>query len=427
MDSTHFDYYKRYSVDRYNLTQLTHGTSFIKKQYGFSGHEIEPNDSEVFSLIQGLMDYSLKIVRFDVLSRYQDHNFSPSTRNMHSAQVVFIIDKQYVFYDLYENKFISANQCSIEGISENKIYILGFSDLINISRYYGEFSFYLSNLDAGHVLGNLKNYLNQKGRKWIQGNSISPIQFFNEIDFFNQEMFGTFLISIERPNGDLLEGKRIEHKRITEGKVFSEISATDYLKHILIDINNQAFSSQKDRPQFNQLSFPYFKKRNSAHNMVGNFNLYDDTISDMDLVDLIKSLNTFRKNLSTTNHKYCFLRKDKIFHCNGDIESKSIDFKRVLYNDHEFFDLNTFDLMCIVYSNDCDVQVDGIIPSLLACGELMQAVALAFSKYDKSFRPMKNHNDLYLKSILNLNSNVEINYIGVECSNPVEQITRYSN
>ncbi|MBC2080832.1 hypothetical protein HCA99_16495 [Listeria booriae] len=427
MNSSDFKYYKRYSGDRYNLTQLTHGTSFLKKQYGFTGHKIEPNNTEVFKLIQGLMDHSLKIVRFDVLSRYQDHNHSPSTRNMHSAQVLFIIDKKYIFYDLYEDVFIVAGHCSVSGISTDKIYIFGFSDLINISRYYGEFSFYLSILDAGHVLGNLKNYLNSKVFKWTQMFKIMPVQILKDVCFYSCEMFGTFLLSVVRPEGDLNINSQVAHKRIAEDKSFSELEATEYLKLILPNVNNKMLANRKDKVQSNVSNFPYLpQKRNSAHNMVGNFNLTtEDTISDLELQNQINNLNAFQKNITSLKQRYCFLRKDKIFYDSGEVKNSNVNFKNILYDDHEFFDLNTFNLICVIYSNDIDVQTEGVINSLLSCGELMQVIGLALSNSGKSFRPMKNYNDNYLKSILKLNANAEINYIGVECSNPVEQISEF--
>lgn len=427
MLTSNFDYYKRYSADRYNLTQVTHGTSFLKKQYGFTGNKIEPNNTAVFNFIQGLMDYSLKIVRFDVLSRYQDHNFSPSTRNMHSAQVLFIIDKKYIYYDIYEDVFFAAGHCSIPEIFKDKIYIFGFSDLINISRYYGEFSFYLSTLDAGHVLGNLKNYLNMKGIEWSQVFKIKPIQILNEVCFYNHEMFGTFLLSTNRPEGELTIKNLVEHKRIAEDKIFNELAATEYLKFMLPNVNNGWLSNENDKRQSNLSNFPYsFQMRNSAHNMVGNFSLNrEETISDLALKNYINNLNTFQKNLTSIKQNYCFLRKNKVFYGNGEVKNKNIDFEKILYNDHEFFDLNTFNLICVIYSKDADVRINGIINSLLSCGELMQVVGLAFSNNGKSFRPMKNHNDTYLKSILELNSDVEINYIGVECSNPIEQFTEF--
>jgi len=76
----------------------------------------------------------------------------------------------------------------------------------------------------------------------------------------------------------------------------------------------------------------------------------------------------------------------------------------------------------VFYTEDKDIVSEGLLPILLSAGELMQGFCLYAAETGNAFRPMKNHHDSYLKRILELSDESEINYIGVLCSSPVQQI-----
>lgn len=55
----------------------------------------------------------------------------------------------------------------------------------------------------------------------------------------------------------------------------------------------------------------------------------------------------------------------------------------------------------------------------------MQLTASYAGMVDYAFRPMKNHHDHYLKNVLSLEDDAEINFIGVVCNSPTHQLSEY--
>ncbi|MEB2300171.1 hypothetical protein LAV72_11125 [Lysinibacillus xylanilyticus] len=422
MKNIEFDYYKRYSALRYDLVHFTHATPFVKKQYSLKGKALKNDESYLYKLISGIAESSLKINRYEILSRYQDHNNSPSTRNMHSCQLLFIIDNKIFFYDMYEDKFILVNSNTTTH-SERKIYIIGISDILNISRYYGEFSLYLSMLDAGHVLGNVKNFLSIKGVSWQQFMTFEYSTILKKIFDIDDCIYGSFALAVERPEGELNFEKDVGKKRIAETKYFNEINSSEYVARI---INNMKMGQTECYPkQYYSIdeNFHISLRRNSAHNMVGNFNLNsENTLNKFEAESCMRRLNKFRNLVSVNKIRYCILERHRITFQDGTVWEKEVDFSEILYNDHQFFDLNTFKKVVVFYTEDKDVVSEGLLPILLSAGELMQGFCLYAAETGNAFRPMKNHHDSYLKRILELSGESEINYIGVLCSSPVQQI-----
>lgn len=426
MNNIEYDYYKRYSALRYDLVHFTHATPYVKKQYSLKGEFLKIEDSSLYKLVSGIAEASLKINRYEILSRYQDHNNSPSTRNMHSCQLIFIIDSKIFFYDMYEDKFILLSSESQSTFLKSKIYIIGFSDILNISRYYGEFSLYLSMLDAGHVLGNIKNFLSFNKLSWQQHLSFNYSVVFNKILNIDDCVYGSFVIELERPNGELNLGhfeRGIERKRIAETKFFNEIKCSKHITEIISSINNGATDFQCKQYYPIDCNFHSSVNRNSAHNMVGNFNLNSDVIlNKFEVATCLSRLNNFRNLISMNKINYCILEHHQITFQNGVVWDKEVEFSKVLYNDHQFFDLNTFNKVVVFYTEDKNIVRKGLLPILLSAGELMQGFCLYAAETGNAFRPMKNHHDSYLKKLLELNDDSEVNYIGVLCSSPIQQI-----
>ncbi|MCY9549247.1 hypothetical protein [Lysinibacillus xylanilyticus] len=422
MKNIEFDYYKRYSALRYDLVHFTHATPFVKKQYSLKGKALKNDDSHLYKLISGIAESSLKINRYEILSRYQDHNNSPSTRNMHSCQLLFIIDNKIFFYDMYEDKFVLISR-NIQSFSKRKIYVIGISDILNISRYYGEFSLYLSMLDAGHVLGNIKNFLSLMRVSWQQYMTFEYSTIFKKIINVDDCIYGSFALTLDRPEGELNFEKDVGEKRIAETKCFNELNSSEYVAKI---INNMKMGPTDLYPkQYYSIdeNFHVSSRRNSAHNMVGNFNLNsENTLNKFEAKSCIHRLNKFRNLVSVNKISYCILERHRITFQDGAVWEKEVDFSEILYNDHQFFDLNTFKKVVVFYTEDKDIVSEGLLPILLSAGELMQGFCLYAAETGNAFRPMKNHHDSYLKRILELSDESEINYIGVLCSSPVQQI-----
>ncbi|EMA6344736.1 hypothetical protein ACO11K_000006 [Bacillus cytotoxicus] len=424
MNSLEFQYYKRYSKDRYNMTHLTHLTPFIKKQYFSGGARVNlEKETELNTILKQIIKNTLKINRFDILSRYQEHNHSPSTRNMHSCQLLFWVNSKVLFYDLYEDELFLVNDHIIgNNFSMDKIYIIGFSDLLNISRYYSEFALYLSILDAGHVLFNVKNTLNLLENKYGCYKSFNVTEVLKQLDIPLDSSYASFLVEMDRPNGELEIEVDSKQKRIATLKTFNELKPTAYVSQLLEHFKLKEIGSFI--PMHYEIGFSYNKVRNSAHTMVGNFNI-SEQFDKLNTREAVLSIGRVKNCITNPEINFCIVEKEKITFDNGSNQNINVDFSKILYNDHEFFDLQTYSKVVVCYSNEKLIKKDGLIPTIISAGELMQAFCLHSAEKGYAFRPMKNHNDEYLKEILELDNTWEINYIGVLCNSPVTQIREY--
>jgi len=98
----------------------------------------------------------------------------------------------------------------------------------------------------------------------------------------------------------------------------------------------------------------------------------------------------------------------------------AFDYNSFLGTNDQFLDLNTYEYLCVVYSERSSRPLR---ERILLCGASMQCVGLHVAQYNYGFRPMKNHNDDVIKSLLKLDSDYEINHTGLV----MEQITRTMN
>ncbi|NGZ75303.1 hypothetical protein [Saccharibacillus alkalitolerans] len=426
MEELEFEYYKRYSQSRYQMTHLTHLTPFVKRPYFSGGTIAHPEKgSGLEALLDRLTADTLRIDRFDILSRYQDHNASPSTRNMHSCQLLFVIDRRVHFYDLYEDRLYLTDPRELGPCwNRDRIYVIGLSDLLNISRYYSEFSLYLSILDAGHVLGNAKNALNALGVRYRIYEAADTEEVFDRLGIPTDSIYGSFMLDLERPPGSLAVTGAARSSRIPALKSFDELRPTEYVSPLLRSFRAAGGDRRKAEASSGVVPIPACRGlRSSAHTMIGNFNM-SETFERFEPEEAVRLLSRVRDRSSNPALRFCVAEKEKIWTDDGEFVDKRIDFKRILYNDHEFFDLQTYSRVVICYSEDREMRNAGLIPALIPAGELMQAACLYSADRGYAFRPMKNHNDAYLKEVLGLGEGWEINYIGVLCGSEVSPLRR---
>lgn len=429
MKQVEFEYYKKNSQNRYSMTHLTHLTPF-NKEYTFTSikeiplSELKAQSNPISELIFNVINNSIKINRFDILSRYQDHNDSPSVRNLHSCKIMFLLDGFLYYYDIYKEKLLLLDNTKIEGVfSKEKLYIIGFTDLLNISRYYSEFSLYLSLLDAGHVLFNIKNTLLNLKKSIIQHIEVVSHPILNNINQ-KDSVFFPFIIELDRPNGKLeLINKESNTINILKYKNFDEFASTDLLKKLL-DLYNR-------NEEVKKINIPHTPGilnvglRRSAHTLIGNFNLSD--IPNYSIVELGNEIKKYKSQLSSSKIQFSIIHKQNdstvILTEDSMRTNCDVEFSEILYNDHEFFDLSTYFTIVVCYSTHQAVIEDGMKAVLLSAAEIMQIASWFAAKKNHPFRPMKNHNDEYLKNILCLDDSNEINFIGVFCNEPIEQIS----
>ncbi|MGQ8872590.1 hypothetical protein [Paenibacillus sp. TSA_86.1] len=429
------DYYKKYSADRYKNTEeqyLTILTPF-RKQYLSPFNSVDEIFMRDNAIIDELVKHTLKIRRYDLLSRYHDHNNSPSVRCMRSCSVLFIYNNSAFMYDVYKDVMIKiADNISIG--TNSTLIMIGLNDLLNLVRFYSGFSLYISTLDAGHVLYNIKHVLGTLAVPYQEYTQIGSKYILEQLPLDTSSMYVSFMIEIELSEKLKMDTNLQAVKGtadVRSHKKFNEISPLGDLKLILDGYAAETVSSSRRRSPNAVIPFLPLAEtlnRSSAHSMVGNFNM-NEKFERFDSAELMKLLHDSKEVLACPDVEYSLLVKNEhhtvAFHKNGKHARLESDFSKIMYNDHRFFDLKTYKFVLISYSKTSHIQQYGLRNLLLTCGEIMQIAGLYASSLGYAFRPMKNHNDEYIKGLLQLTDEYEVNYIGVVCNSSVKQFSLY--
>lgn len=428
-------YYHNFSSDRYTSVEYTRSKFLIpfEKEYIHKGRNCDESNIIYPQMINDIIENTLKIKRFDLLCYYQDHNNSPSVRSLHTARLLFIIQGKFYYYSIYDDRLISISKdhSSSELFDDEKIYIFGLSDVLNLARYYGEFSLYISILDAGHLLYNVKNTLVGKNMDFYLYKRIPSKYIYEHVNIDSRTTYISFAIEISCKNLRMTEG--IYFKQGCDRRLslaYNELKSTRFLNDILHHYNDETETEKKHiRPRdIPFLRIPSTLTRTSAHTTVGNNN-YGEMFERFDpkvVLDYIKRSNQL---LCNPYIDYCFLvKKDNeefIYWSDFSITPKKIDYRSVMYNEYKFFDLDSYRFIFICYTKTKYLKENGLVNHLISSAEIMQLTALYADLTGYSFRPMKNHDDLYLKKILSLDEEMEINFMGVVCNSPIQQLSYY--
>lgn len=381
-------------------------------------------------IIQQIIERTLAINRVDFLSRYHEHNDSPSARNLHSTELIFVYKEQAYYYDLFDQQMYFIGETQNDDLINEELYIIGIHSLKNLSRYYGEFSLYLSLLDGGHIFANLKNYLQRENYQFEQTVEFRGSDLLRDIGIFDSGVFISFALKVftQVLNREPIFIERPTNKNL---ELYDYYSNTYHIKKLI-----EKYSIQKTKITWRIIEFKnckvfenkIYKNRSSHHNMVGNYNKLED-YSSFSIFKVLTYLEEFKKNLFSDAVNFAFIKKTKkglkIFRNKERIENIEGSMSLILNNDHDFFDLESYTTVFVSYGDRKKVLSNGLISHFLSVGEVTQFVGGYAAENQYGFRPMKNHNDKYLKKILKLDSAEDIHYIGVLCDETVKQINVY--
>lgn len=415
-------YYDEFSDKRYHNTQDNYLAILLPFKKNYINSTVASKSLNYIDslLISDIIQETLKLNRIDILSYYQDHNYTPSVRSFHSTYFIIIICNIGYYYNIYDNtlSIISKPLPQNFELDINKIYILVISDILNLSRYYGDFSIYPSLLESGHLLENILNVLNKH-----QINSCltpAPPNLMNYLNIDSRYNYIQYMIMLDLKNGvnDILDEtfQIIYDERFAFD--YNEFQDSKYLKDLIGYFNENPIISHKEFILEDYKK--YIWNRNSGHNTIGNFNIRNSfsAFNPEKAIENIKSQN----NLSSNINIYILeIQKNKLVIYSDSKErfSKNTSTNNILTNNQQFLDLSTFKYIVILTSPK---NIDNIRENLICCGQIMQRFSLYIAQLNYSFRPMKNHNDANIKDILNLNDAHNINYIGVLCDSEPLQI-----
>lgn len=429
------DYFNRYSENRYemnHLVLLTPHRKYYDYDFDYYMQLSEGTEKTVLNLIGKIIKYTTKINRYDVLSRYNDHNSSPSARNYHSSEVYFIFNNRAYRYNYYKDRVEVIILQSKLFENNNKLHILGVSDIYNLSRFYSEFSFYLVGLDSGHVAYNVKTVLFDEEIQCRQVFAYDQHLIAENLRRSPKDTVINYVISCD---SSLLadDSTNMITKSVADLDVtryvkpkFDQLIATEHLRKLMNEIRINDYVEDFDicTTYYPKNMSEVHRRRNSLHNVLGNFNWHSD-YEKFDVNQLSKHLTEYICNshyaqklefaiVSKKNENYEIQKNSVDLDELNQIWVSADELKNVLHNDHGFLDLRTFQHVVAIYATDEKMIDVGLQNLLLGVGEMMQIVCLYSAEIDYGFRPLKNHNDDGIKRLLNLSGEHDkILYIGL--------------
>ncbi|HLR02915.1 MAG TPA: hypothetical protein VK111_09280 [Virgibacillus sp.] len=426
-------YYHTFSGDRYTNVEYTRSKFLLpfKKEYIRRISDGVEKKKDFPGIIGTIIKNTLKIKRFDVLSYYQDHNNSPSVRSLHTARLLFIIRGQIYYYSMYDNKMLCLSKDVIETVCHDRFYIIGLSDVLNLTRYYGEFSLYASILDAGHLLYNVKNTLIGSGEAFQLFRHFPVKRIYEKASIDPNTTYLSFALAISETEmswDDCFSVVDGYDERLTLG--YDELHGSYFLRNLLDDYNERTVmeANRIESEGIPYLEVPSMLTRTSAHTTVGNNN-FAETFDDFDpaeVLDLIKRSGPMFSNRKTD---YCFLvkneGKESIYWSDFSVTDRPIDYRSTMYNAYKFFDMHSYRFILVCFTKTSHLATSGLVDHIISAGEIMQLTASYAGLKGYAFRPMKNHHDRYLKEVLSLGDDTEINFMGVVCNSPIHQLSEY--
>lgn len=438
-------YIERYLSNRYkNVNRKTNITPFEyipKINYEFTlGIDIknqvnnfQNQSQEITELLSKISYFSCGISRYEILNRYKIHTFNPTARNLHSALIYFLVDNYCFRYNFLKNEFeIFRTEYKKAFNFREKFYILCCNELFGLTSYYGEFSYFLAGLDAGHVLHNIKLILS------LEELQSDLIYYYNHKEIC--DLIGRNYLEI-RPFFILEVDKKLDSKNLIDKFNFKNKQESNNIVHenyfemkqynILCDLLEQySCFGDKNIIKQEQNYYKYIRKdeildslikRTSAHNLVGNM-CFEAESNMLKSTEIFLKFLDYKKVLDKKNYFKCFFIKNRqdgsvsIIDENKsehimEAEAEKIHFN-IIHDSYEFFQTHTFLGMIILTASMEEIKKDDDLSgmyldySLLMSGDLMQCISLLAAEQDYFCRPIKNYRDDYLQRLLNVSNQV---------------------
>lgn len=372
------------------------------------------------NLLSYLLYNTCGIIKYEPDSQYPFHASVPSTRGLHSSSV-YVVEKiqkklYMMKYDIYSNSLLKYIEIPDEissklekYIEDNDLCLLVTMNLNKLGYLYGEFSYQLGYLDAGHVIGQLSILL---GRVGIEHEIIYSIGEFqdtlNSILNINEL---SICAMIAHPKY-MVEAEEYTYKKqiITEKVYFNNLlnlfddSNVLYLENKKHFIKEYVDIYKQDRLLKSNDFFDILYNRTSSHNILGltsNDNIIDLIGFNKEIIDQCFSLIFIEPKLG----KVIEYKADSIKEI-GNIENEKLSSLLLQYK--EGMTIDTFGMLIII-TCDLDEMYSKYETSYfnimhLKAGMIAQYVSIYFSKQNCFTRPIKNINEVNIKNFFGKNA-----------------------
>ncbi|WP_057491439.1 hypothetical protein [Streptococcus orisasini] len=378
-------------------------------------------------VLKEMIENTLEIYRIDFLSYYQDHNYSPSVRSLHSSGFLILHDELVYYFDIYESNFRIIAHLNLGIEYKNKSFIIGFSDIYNVHRFYKSFSVMATLLENGHLLFNLQTVLNSNRIDYSFCYSKKLVDMLSEV--MPATFYFSYIISFSNFDFSPLE-KYKEFAYDIRNNQFQLLSMERDTQRVLNALNKIPTKSIKISENDNIL-LNNFKNLGSGHNVIGNWNL-DENFDSISIKEVRNKLNLMIKETQSKHLINFYLLEEessnryKVYSNNGECQILELDDVNKYFNDSsKNIDFNT--MKYFVFFTSTVKNNHNYKELLLNIGQYMQYIYAYSSSKGYKFRPFKSHNDEMILKDITFNKDELVLYSGVFLSDEIIQLSTFSD
>ncbi|MBP3038191.1 hypothetical protein J9303_01545 [Bacillaceae bacterium Marseille-Q3522] len=369
-------------------------------------------DSAIGKLVMEVFSFD----KYDATHPYAFRKKTPSARSIHPFLPVIHYHGFLFLYDANCSDFIyfgynPARQDTIE--------LVICADLWRICSVYGEFGIPLSLLELGHLLSDMKWFMNDDGCLELENGSFPFLPYHclaGSGSMLNaNDLYAMSLLKITELD-DCIEGYTNPSYPIGIKKKYN------YLEELhALGIDHFFAQAKKGEIRFPK---PYHQKisdlplkrrqRHSLNKRQGTFHL-GPVLRTGVFKSFLSQMNIYTKEWLSANVTIYFF----IYHIEGiprgvyqwegaDINflHANIDIYSIFYEAQEFMNLDTLPFLTLITVKDEENQsLSSFIESHIHAGEIVHTMSLLYAGEDTFTRPFKNINDAYCQKVCQTKEN----------------------
>lgn len=420
-----------------NKTFLKQKMFPLLKKTDYKNYSFEEMKDIMVVLTQG-------IIKYEINSPYKIHRAVPSARGINPCEIYIFSENKIERYNPLHNCYdVLADTLKKETSDEFTIIIA--ADDWRLGKFYGDFSYILSALDAGHIIGQL-NILSFKLGCDLEitysGFNTMNINNYSKF-FYNQGLIIFASILVKKQKKLKKYNTYFNYEFLREKNYLENISELTY-RNELVDLKRHLKYINYDRKIENiekeylfkyenlNLSLKYiFKNRTSAHNKIGLMSLgkiykikdklkwikneIHEYISHTNISEYINIYIYLNNNEKTGNeymdgyYYYDYLNKNLI------LKKRKLnryeEWYRIIHDSHEYLNVESIPIVFIISVNLKKIiekyDVRSIDVSYIISGEISQIISILATRYKWFCRPIKNICENKLEEILEIDTTKE--------------------
>lgn len=381
------------------------------------------------------------ITKYEYDSPYKFHRPVPSARGFHPCELYILSDGGVKRFNPVENAYDIL--ASVPGQPEpDEFQILVVADDWRLGKYYGNFAYVLSALDAGHIIGQISVLASKLGFYSQVSYDVSKelkdtpcMKYFKELGLV---VFAGVKVRKDKNFGSESYSFPVRgNRRISYKELIKKLS----LRNEIVEFRELDGKNPGTKRSFDLADYPdrldeisgksigrVLKERTSAHSHIGLMSM-DESAGLSDKIDRMeKELARYFKysgidkyiniymylNAADGEYGRAYYRYDSGLNCfvkAADADDAVAEWYRIIHDNHEFLNVESIPMVFFSSAKTDVIREEygnGLIDVMyMFSGEIAQILCLLMTGFDFFCRPIKNINEDKIEDKLRIDNTVE--------------------